>query len=471
MAKIENKRIAYRKWFGWSDSMSLTDFVSEKYKAYHNFDEFKDLLLSSKKIQISDHDGRLLSEKEINDLLNLLEEQILLKEEEIVFFACKKNKNFEDYFRRYVNISTAKLMKEAKELHASYEEEKFFNANQKSISDIKKYVEKYENGIYIAKAEELYYRKIKTFSEIQDYFLLFSDRKYEDWIEKDLYKIIIDSKSIGVCKFYINKFPLGRNSKRVIELLRKLEEEEKLLSSTKDLPSVKKLLEKFPEKKRQIELQNLFIQLVSSEKLFIENRSYLANFTWTKEIEEALFNLIKRIESSKAGRFYLKNYANGRFKKEVEIAIKKYKKPVKLFISYSHKDKDFKDELVKNMSSLRRRNEIDIWQDEEILAGKDFEKEIFANLNQSEIICLLVSPDFINSDYCYSKELSIALERHKRYEAYVIPIIIRPSLWQKLSFGHLQVLPEDGKAVTTWVNRDSAWTDAVKSIERLLDTM
>ena len=63
----------------------------------------------------------------------------------------------------------------------------------------------------------------------------------------------------------------------------------------------------------------------------------------------------------------------------------------------------------------------------------------------SEIILLLISPNFMHSDYCYSIEMRRALERHERGEARVIPVILRPVDWKGTPIGELQALPTDGE--------------------------
>ena len=94
------------------------------------------------------------------------------------------------------------------------------------------------------------------------------------------------------------------------------------------------------------------------------------------------------------------------------------------------------------------------------------------NLNQSDIICILVSDYFIASDYCFSKELAMALDRHNNNEAYLVPVIIRPtSGWHSLEFGKIKAVPKDGKAINEWNNPDSAWKDVTDEIRRLANVI
>jgi hypothetical protein len=139
-----------------------------------------------------------------------------------------------------------------------------------------------------------------------------------------------------------------------------------------------------------------------------------------------------------------------------------------LFFSYSHADESLRDELEKHLSGLRRHGVISSWHDRLITAGSDLDSAIDSFLNTSDVILLLVSPDFISSDYCYQREMTLALERHRRGEARVIPVILRPCDWQGLPFGKLLATPTDGRAITTWSNRDQAFLDVVLAIKRAL---
>ena len=141
---------------------------------------------------------------------------------------------------------------------------------------------------------------------------------------------------------------------------------------------------------------------------------------------------------------------------------------ITLFFSYSHKDEDVRDELEVHLSALKKQGIISTWHDRRIGAGKDVDFEIDTRLETSDIILLLVSPYFIASDYCYDVEMKRALQRHEAGEARVIPVIVRDVSWHSAPFRELQALPKDGRAVTLWPNRDSAWRDVAEGIEEAI---
>jgi internalin A len=140
-----------------------------------------------------------------------------------------------------------------------------------------------------------------------------------------------------------------------------------------------------------------------------------------------------------------------------------------LFFSYSHKDAFLKGELGTHLKLLERIGKINSWSDLEIGAGENWEEEIMNELERADIILLLVSADFFHSDFCYDRELKRALERHRAGDALALPIIVRDCSWTKADFAGLQVLPEGGKAVSLWDDRDSAWRSAAEGIEQAVE--
>jgi hypothetical protein len=141
---------------------------------------------------------------------------------------------------------------------------------------------------------------------------------------------------------------------------------------------------------------------------------------------------------------------------------------LRVFFSYAHEDHDFREQLETHLSLLAQQKLIDTWSDRDITAGANWEDEIDEKLEAADIILLLVSADFLASDYVNGRELKRALERHEAAEARVVPIIIRPVDWEEAPFARLQAVPDEGKAVTTWGNTDEAWQDVVKSIRKLI---
>src|SRR6266702_4114160 len=142
--------------------------------------------------------------------------------------------------------------------------------------------------------------------------------------------------------------------------------------------------------------------------------------------------------------------------------------PVSIFFCYAREDEALLKKLKVHLSPLQRQRLISVWHDRDISAGTEWEQEIKTHLDAAQIVLLLVSPDFIASDYDYDTEMQRALERHRRGEAKVIPIILRPVYWHGTPLGELQALPTDGKPVTSWQDPDSAFYDVVKGIRKVV---
>lgn len=142
--------------------------------------------------------------------------------------------------------------------------------------------------------------------------------------------------------------------------------------------------------------------------------------------------------------------------------------PIKIFYSYAHEDEKLRKKIETSLAALQRQKLIESWSDRQIPPGAEWSEQIDARLNAAQIILLLVSDDFIASNYCYNVEMERAMERHETREAIVIPIILRECLWQKLPFAKLQALPRDARAITSWTNRNEAFYNVALGIETVI---
>ena len=142
--------------------------------------------------------------------------------------------------------------------------------------------------------------------------------------------------------------------------------------------------------------------------------------------------------------------------------------PAVLFFSYSHEDEAQRDRLEKHLALLQREGLIETWHDRRILPGDDFARQIDEGINRADIILLLVSASFIASEYCYSIEMTRAMERHREGAAVVVPVILRPCLWTPAPFGMLQGVPKDAKPISQWADVDEGYTNVAVQLRALL---
>ena len=145
--------------------------------------------------------------------------------------------------------------------------------------------------------------------------------------------------------------------------------------------------------------------------------------------------------------------------------------PLKVFMTYSHKDTGAKNELITRLSVLKGENRIRIWHDNEILPGDIWREAIFTNLTDSDILLYLVSADSLASQNC-NKELSEALELAKQKEVTIrtIPIILERCDWQNHRLSEFQALPDKGKPINEWQPESQGWQSVVDGIRKVVDS-
>ncbi len=145
--------------------------------------------------------------------------------------------------------------------------------------------------------------------------------------------------------------------------------------------------------------------------------------------------------------------------------------PIKIFIAYSRTDGDMLEELRKQFSPLEISKKVAIWYDGEIRPGEKWDERIQEELHSAEIILLLVSSDSISSKYFYESEVQKAIKRDEHGETKVIPVILRPCLWEETPLAKLQALPTNGNAIKTWTPIDSGYFNVVENIKRIADDL
>ncbi len=153
----------------------------------------------------------------------------------------------------------------------------------------------------------------------------------------------------------------------------------------------------------------------------------------------------------------------------LQLPTKGVEKPrkLKVFISYSHVDLELKTALLSHLEPLKRAELIESWSDRSIMPGDVIDDEIKKQLESADLILLLISIDFINSKYCYDVEMARALDRHKAEQARIVPIILRSCFWDNLPFHVFKALPNDGRAVTSFPDRDVAFAQIAKELDHV----
>ena len=146
--------------------------------------------------------------------------------------------------------------------------------------------------------------------------------------------------------------------------------------------------------------------------------------------------------------------------------------PFRVFYSYSHADIKRLEQLRKHLAMLRRDGMITEWYDRDIEAGSEWREEIERELDAADVILLLVSASFLNSDFCFTEEMNRAVERARNGEARLIGVMLSPvDGWESSPFAEFQLVPRDGRPITTWSNKDAAYADAAHGIRTALEEL
>ena len=142
---------------------------------------------------------------------------------------------------------------------------------------------------------------------------------------------------------------------------------------------------------------------------------------------------------------------------------------MKLFISYSHADGIYIERFIKQLAPITGADKLitDVWYDRNITAGDDFWDRINQHLDNRDIICLFISPDYIASKSCL-EELKRTLVRRREGDVLVIPIVLRPCPWLDVDESLKKILaaPTDGKPVSKFDNEDDAWMDVYTQVKK-----
>ncbi len=141
---------------------------------------------------------------------------------------------------------------------------------------------------------------------------------------------------------------------------------------------------------------------------------------------------------------------------------------VDIFYSYSPSDEALRKELANHLSFLRQDGLLRELHEQELSEGEAHEPEIDAHLETADVILLLVSSDYAASDTLWNRQMLHALERAARDGTLVIPVLLRPCLWKRAPFAHLQPLPSNGVPITSWPNMDAALTDVAASLREAI---
>lgn len=146
---------------------------------------------------------------------------------------------------------------------------------------------------------------------------------------------------------------------------------------------------------------------------------------------------------------------------------------IEIFLCYAHEDRAELTGLLAHLGALKRQSFFDVWHRRDISAGMETAREVDKHLGKAQVILLVVSQYFMNSDYCYLVEMQQAIERHEKGDARVIPILLRPVYYQRSPFAKLQALPTNGHPImgAGWHSQDEALFDVAEGIRKIIEEL
>ncbi len=138
-----------------------------------------------------------------------------------------------------------------------------------------------------------------------------------------------------------------------------------------------------------------------------------------------------------------------------------------VFISYSHKDEAWKDRVVTHLKVLEKQGLLHSWNDRDIAPGSDWLPRIAEELNKAKVVVLLISADFLTSDFIMGTEVPLILQRRQSEGIKVIPIILRPCPIKPIPWlSKIQWYPKDGKPLSTLTK--PKWETELANLSQLI---
>lgn len=144
---------------------------------------------------------------------------------------------------------------------------------------------------------------------------------------------------------------------------------------------------------------------------------------------------------------------------------------MKMFISYTHADSLYLELFKKHLVTLERNKLLSTWCDQEIIAGDKLDDTIKINIENADIVVFLISVDFLNSFYCYEKELVAVINNLENYKQKIVPIIVRDCDWHDGAIDNYKCITVSDKPVSSHPNSDTAWLSVIKDIKKLLESI
>ena len=145
----------------------------------------------------------------------------------------------------------------------------------------------------------------------------------------------------------------------------------------------------------------------------------------------------------------------------------KFNQMINVFFSYSFEDKLSIEKLRKHFLILERSALIKTFSFFEVEPGKDFKFELRNVMNDSDLILLFLSPDYLASNECYENQVLVAIRKNNDGDSLTIPILLKPCLWEETPLRTLRPLPKNEKPISMWIDESEVHYQVVKEIMQI----
>jgi internalin A len=252
-------------------------------------------------------------------------------------------------------------------------------------------------------------------------------------------------------------------------------EQETPLPDEKTSPQLKHRVKETPEVLEE-DLKSLHFR----EKPFERTPEALKSVVYLATKEETYINVAESMKNLVEGApFSLCTKTKKRIKLDYmsqHLLSDSNQRPLRVFFSYSHKDEEYRDELDVHFAMLRNRGLVETWHDRKIIPGEEWDDTIKQQLQEADLVLLMISADFLHSNYIMNEELKILRERHQRGDHfYTIPIFTRECDTEGFEFLKYQGAQQDKQSEMPWIaaatNRDAVYTAIVKRVKLAMEKL
>jgi len=143
------------------------------------------------------------------------------------------------------------------------------------------------------------------------------------------------------------------------------------------------------------------------------------------------------------------------------------KPEVRVFVSYSHQDERAEEKLYTHLAPWRNDG-VSVWHDKRIESGGELDTAIARELRRAHIFVALLSPAYLDSNYCWNIEYKRAMSRRARALMRVVAVVVKPCSWKRTSAARFKLLPTDGVPPERWSSSDAAFVNVAEGIGEVI---